>query len=151
VDLAAVLDATLLFLSEKLDRRGIQVVRDLRVAPTVMGDPERLQQLFLNLFLNAADAMPRGGELRLALHPCQDGVEVWVADTGEGIPATDLPRVFDPFFTTKAAGEGNGLGLAVAQGIVTDHGGTIEVGSTPGKGTEFRIRLPDSGGVPGQD
>jgi signal transduction histidine kinase len=143
VALDVLLDATLAFLSEKFRVRGVEVVRSYEPAESVPGDPERLQQLFLNLFLNAADAMPGGGELRVGLRGVSRGeLEVLVADTGAGIAAEDLPHIFDPFFTSKPAGEGSGLGLAVAQGIVADHGGTIEVSSEPGRGTEFRIHLP---------
>ncbi len=87
--------------------------------------------------------MLEGGTLRVALRQVEgEGVEVRVADTGIGIPERDLPRVFEPFFTSKPAGEGSGLGLMVAKGIVGDHGGTIEVRSTAGKGTEFRLLFP---------
>jgi len=142
VALEALIDGTLAFLREKLQRRGIQVVRSFEPVPSVRGDPERLQQLFLNLFLNAADAMPGGGELRIGLRACDGEVEIEVADSGEGIAEQDLPRVFEPFFTTKPAGEGNGLGLSVAHGIVADHHGTIDVRSESGVGTCFRIVLP---------
>jgi signal transduction histidine kinase len=143
VNLGPLLEATLSFLAEKLRHRGIRVERDLRNAPSILGDPERLQQLFLNLFLNAADAMPDGGELRIGLEPTVGGgALVRVADTGVGISEADLPRIFEPFFTSKPAGEGNGLGLMVAQGIVKDHGGSICVESRLGSGTEFRIECP---------
>jgi signal transduction histidine kinase len=144
VALPPLLDGTLAFLTEKLSRRAIEVARRYEEPPaTVVGDPERLQQLFLNLFLNAADAMPDGGELGVAcLEHGEDAVEVRVADTGEGIPEGQVDRVFDPFFTTKEAGHGNGLGLAVVQGIVADLGGEIEVARTGPEGTEFRILLP---------
>jgi signal transduction histidine kinase len=146
VELAAVLEDGLSFLSEKFSRRGIAVVRSFAAVPSVTGDAERLQQLFLNLFLNAVDAMPGGGTLTVsALTPAPDEVEVRVADTGRGIAPADLPRIFDPFFTSKPAGEGNGLGLAVAQGIATEHGGRLEVESQLGKGTEFRLLLPLAG------
>jgi signal transduction histidine kinase len=147
VDLDALLDATLSFLAEKFERRRIKVVRSFDPVPSVTGDAERLQQLFLNLFMNATDAMPEGGELRVELLEANSGggVLVRVADTGIGIQKADLERIFDPFFTSKEAGHGNGLGLAVAQGIVTDHGGRIEVESVPGEGTEFRIQfLPEA-------
>jgi signal transduction histidine kinase len=144
VALSPLIDGTLAFLTEKLARRGIETQRqDDEAVPTVRGDPERLQQLFLNLFLNAADAMPKGGTLRIACTRDGDGdVEVRVTDTGEGIPTSQVDRIFDPFFTTKEAGHGNGLGLSVAQGIVADHGGAIEVSRTGPEGTEFRILLP---------
>jgi signal transduction histidine kinase len=143
VALAPLLESTLSFLSEKLQRRSVRVVRSFDPVPSVVGDPERLQQLFLNLFLNACDAMPDGGELRLALSRTEEGnVEVRVTDTGVGIPAEHVPRIFEPFFTTKSAGEGNGLGLVVAEGIVADHGGHLFVESAEGEGATFRIVLP---------
>ncbi len=147
VSLGPLLEATLSFLAEKLRARGIRVERDLRAAPSILGDPERLEQLFLNLFLNAADAMPDGGELRIGLAPtAEGGTLVRIADTGVGIGEADLPRIFEPFFTSKPAGEGNGLGLMVAHGIVKDHGGTICVESRVGSGTEFRIEYPPPAG-----
>jgi len=143
VALDALLETTLSFVAEKVERRGIEVVREIRPQGSVLGDPERLQQLFLNLFLNAADAMPDGGQLRVTLERGEDGAaQVRVADTGSGIRPEDIDRIFDPFFTTKPAGEGNGLGLMVCKGIVGDHAGTIDVQSTLGRGTEFRIALP---------
>jgi signal transduction histidine kinase len=148
VDLQPLLERTLSFVSEKMSRRHIEVSTDFSPAGSVMGDAERLQQLFLNLFLNAADAMAEGGELRIAL--CEDDgrVVIRVADTGAGIRPQDLSQIFDPFFTTKPAGEGNGLGLMVCKGIVGDHGGVIEASSGVGEGTEFRIQLPLAGAPP---
>ena len=146
VSLESVIETTLAFLTEKFSRFGIEIRSQLDAAPSVLGDPERLQQLFLNLFMNAVDAMPDGGELRVALQATADGkVEITVADNGQGIPERDLPRIFEPFFTSKEAGAGNGLGLMVAKGIVTDHGGSMEVKSEEGRGTEFRIFLPRNG------
>ena len=150
VALEPLVETTLSFVSEKLKRRGIEVSRSLESIPSLVGDPERLQQLFLNLFLNAADAMPDGGELRVSLRPGEGGaIELRIADTGWGIAAQHLPRIFEPFFTTKPAGEGSGLGLMVVKGIVSDHGGSIDASSTPGKGTEFRVLFPT--GLPGAE
>jgi len=142
VDVAALLDNTLAFLTEKLQRRQIVVKRDYATVGSVAGDPERLQQVFLNLFLNAADAMPKGGELSVSLGMQGPEVEVRVADNGCGIPAGDRERVFEPFYTTKAAGEGSGLGLSVVQGIISEHHGAIEVLRSDASGTEFRILVP---------
>lgn len=142
VALEPLLDNTLSFLSEKLANRGIEVVRAFEPVRSVAGDSERLQQLFLNLAFNAADAMPEGGSLRIELGPAEDAVHIRIQDSGMGIPAADLGRVFEPFFTTKEAGQGNGLGLMVCQGIVHDHGGSIEVESSEGHGTVFEILLP---------
>ncbi len=145
VSLKSVIEMTLAFLTEKFSHRGIEARSELDSAPSVLGDSERLQQLFLNLFMNAVDAMPDGGELRVALDSTADGeIKITIADDGQGIPARDLPRIFEPFFTSKEAGTGNGLGLMVAKGIVKDHGGSMEVTSEQGHGTEFRILLPCS-------
>ncbi len=143
VDLPDVLDTALAFLSEKLRRRGVEVERRYEPVPELKGDPDKLQQLFLNLFLNAADAMPDGGRLTVSM--ARNGnreVGIRIADTGVGISGQDLAQLFKPFFTTKPAGRGSGLGLVVAKGIVVDHGGHIEVRSEIGTGTEFSIRLP---------
>jgi signal transduction histidine kinase len=143
IELAPLLDETLAFVREKLGRRGIAPHGSYADVASVRADRERLQQVFLNLFLNAADAMPEGGELHVALVPLGDrNVAVDVADTGSGISEADVTKIFDPFFTTKEAGEGNGLGLSVALGIVAEHGGTITVESRPGRGTRFRVVLP---------
>jgi len=144
VELEPLLDTTLSFLNVKLKRRAVTVERDYEPTPSVLGDAEKLQQLFLNLALNAADAMEDGGgtlrvELRLF---APDIVELVFSDTGAGIEEDDLEQVFDPFFTTKPAGQGNGLGLVVAEGIVSDHGGRIDVESREGDGATFRIQLP---------
>lgn len=146
VALAPLLDDTLAFVRERLSRRGIEAERCYEEVGSVQADPERLQQVFLNLFLNAADAMPEGGTLRVSLGPAGvGGVAIEVCDTGVGLAERDAERIFDPFFTTKAAGEGNGLGLSVARGIVTEHGGTIVVRSRAGGGTTFRVVLPAGG------
>ncbi len=142
VALAPLLDSTLAFLTEKLSRRRVEVVREYAEAPSIHADPEALQQLFLNLLINAADAMNDGGRLRVAIAPAApNGVEVRVADTGTGIPEAGRERIFDPFYTTKEAGHGHGLGLAVAQGIAHDHGGEIALARTGPDGTEFRVVL----------
>ncbi|MGH7131414.1 MAG: PAS domain-containing hybrid sensor histidine kinase/response regulator [Phycisphaerales bacterium] len=112
----------------------------------VYADATQLQQLLLNLAINARDAMPSGGVLTIDLE-CDCGSEpggavLTVRDTGIGITPADRERIFEPFFTTKPRGKGTGLGLAVVQGIVTGHGGTIEVQTGPGEGTSFRIHLP---------
>ncbi len=105
VALEPLLEASLSFVSEKLERRGIQVARAYEETQALIGDPERLQQRCLNLFLNAADAMPNGGVLRVSLHQGPEGqIELGVADTGSGIAPSDLPRIFEPFFTAKPAG-----------------------------------------------
>ena len=113
-----------------------------RTLPAVRGSANKLQQVFLNLFLNARDAMPGGGmlEVRTAAH--NGSVEVEIVDTGAGIPREHIHRIFDPFFTTKASGRGTGLGLSVSYGIIKEHAGKIDVRSTPGKGTSFHVEFP---------
>ena len=115
--------------------------------PVVEADPQRLGQVFLNLLVNAAQAMDVGGaaaqEIRVATGVTAAGqVEVTIADTGSGIPAALIDRIFEPFFTTKPAGVGTGLGLSICKGIVASLGGDIHVHSLPGEGTTFRVILP---------
>jgi signal transduction histidine kinase len=117
---------------------------DESVGP-MRGNHGKLQQVFLNLFLNARDAMEAEGRAGvLTIRSSWDGelIHVEVADTGSGIPAENLSRIFDPFFTTKAPKKGTGLGLSVTYGIVQEHGGEISVESTAGAGTRFRIDFP---------
>ncbi|MFN2483110.1 MAG: sensor histidine kinase, partial [Pyrinomonadaceae bacterium] len=114
-------------------------------APLVSADADQLQQVFLNLLLNARDAMmPAGGELRVSTcHDARAGeIVVEIADTGTGVAPEHLAHVFDPFFTTKPAGRGTGLGLAVCYGIVTAHGGRIEIAPNDGRGTRVIVALP---------
>jgi PAS domain S-box-containing protein len=140
------LEEVLNFLSEELRKREVGVERRFEPVPAIRGDGAKLQQLFLNLFLNALDAMPEGGTLRVSLESRDpDEVEVRVADTGTGIPSEALAKVFEPFFTSKPRGKGSGLGLAVAKGIVSDHDGRIDVASELGKGTEFLASFPAEG------
>ena len=105
-------------------------------------NPDQIEQVFLNLLLNALDAMPDGGDLRVTMRRQGAEVVVQVEDTGRGIDPEVLDRVFDPFFTTKPLGKGTGLGLSICYGTVRDHGGTITIKSTKGSGTMFTVRLP---------
>ena len=108
----------------------------------VLGIEHQLQQVFLNLFLNARDAMPSGGWLSVATRIDGDQVVAEIADTGSGIPSEHLARIYDPFFTTKAIGRGTGLGLSITYGIVREHDGTIRCDSAVGQGTRFTLTLP---------
>ena len=111
--------------------------------PGIEGNPGHLQQVFLNLFLNAIQAMPQGGSLRVRAHRADDNtLEVEVADTGTGIPQEHLGEIFDPFYTSKEVGEGTGLGLFVTYAIIEQHHGEITVRSEVGQGTAFTIVLP---------
>lgn len=127
---------------------GVVVNDALPPAPlTVMANSQELEQVFLNLFLNALDAMPGGGSLDVSARTIRAGdgaaqVAVTVADTGSGIPAGDRERIFEPFFTTKQEGRGTGLGLSICLGLVRSHGGEVGVESESGRGARFTVRLP---------
>jgi signal transduction histidine kinase len=110
--------------------------------PVMLGNPGKLQQVFLNLFLNAKDAMADGGELRVRAVIVDSKLEIIVSDTGAGISQENVKKIYDPFFTTKVAGKGTGLGLSVSYGIVKEHSGTISVESKLGSGTSFRLEFP---------
>ncbi len=119
----------------------VRVVRSLGEVPLIECEPQRLKQVFMNLLLNAAQAIGEEGCIRVSSRALDDEVWVEVQDDGVGIPNEVIERIFDPFFTTKPVGEGTGLGLAIAFGIVERHAGAIEVQSVPGL-TRFRVRLP---------
>ncbi|MGD8603119.1 MAG: ATP-binding protein, partial [Anaerolineales bacterium] len=131
-------------LTEYLARKGkVEVEVDIPVESVLVTyDAQQIEQVLINLITNAIQAMPDGGHLLLRLKLEDGQVKIIVRDDGVGIRKPDLARIFDPFFTTKPEGEGTGLGLSVSYGIVTRHGGTIEVDSLPGRGTTFTISLP---------
>jgi signal transduction histidine kinase len=125
--------------------KRLEVVRDLDPkAPRTIGEAEQLLQVLMALMLNAVDAMePSGGRLTVrSARTSGEGVVLEVTDTGAGIAGTELSKIFEPFYTTKSPGRGTGLGLSICYGIVTSHGGRIEVDSVPGQGSTFRILLP---------
>jgi signal transduction histidine kinase len=143
VDLAKVIRETMTLVEHQFSKSGIRVNLEIqRPLPFIRGNAGQLQQVFLNLFLNARDAMERDGALVVKAWEGGSGVEVEVADTGPGIAAEHLTRIYDPFFTTKAGRKGTGLGLSITYGIVRDHGGMIEVESRPGEGAKFRLEFP---------
>jgi signal transduction histidine kinase len=143
VDLNAVVGDVLSLLEHQFELHRVKVRRELSQTPVVVvGMEHKLQQVFLNLFLNAKDAMPRGGWLTIATHMEDDRAVVAVADTGSGIPSEYVARIYDPFFTTKAIGQGTGLGLSITYGIVREHDGAIDCDSTVGQGTRFTVSLP---------
>ncbi|MGC9323691.1 MAG: cache domain-containing protein [Desulfomonilia bacterium] len=123
---------------------GIQVQIELASdLPKIMGDASRLEEVFLNLFINAADAMEGSGTLTIRSRVSSTGgIKISIADTGKGIDKAYLPHIFEPFFTTKEPGQGTGLGLSITYGIIQKHNGIIDVESEPGKGTTFVITLP---------
>jgi hypothetical protein len=110
--------------------------------PTVRGNSGKLQQVFLNLFINARDAMPNGGDLTVRSWAEGGFAHIEISDTGQGIPTENLARIYDPFFTTKGPKKGTGLGLSITYGIVHEHNGSIEVDSTLNQGTRFRLDFP---------
>ena len=143
VNLNQVIEETLSLVAHPFKTARVNVIRTLHnELPAVLGSNNRLQQVFLNLFLNARDAMPNGGMLEVRTNSYNGAVEVEITDTGVGIPRDMQNRIFDPFFTTKASERGTGLGLSVSYGIIKEHAGKIEVRSTPGKGTSFRLEFP---------
>ena len=125
----------------------VEVVRELGDLPKITCAPSQLNQVFLNLFTNAAHAMEAQGKLHIRSWFDDGAVHVSVSDTGKGIPQELLTRIFDPFFTTKPVGEGTGLGLAITHQIIQKHGGEIQVDSRVGVGTCFHIRLPANSAI----
>jgi PAS domain S-box-containing protein len=143
VDLNAVVSDVFSLLEHQFEVGKIKVRRELSADPVlVLGIEHQLQQVFLNLFLNARDAMPVGGWLSVSTR-MEDGRAVAeIADTGSGIPSEQLSRIYDPFFTTKTIGRGTGLGLSITYGIVREHDGAIRCDSAVGQGTRFTLTLP---------
>ena len=143
VDLNTVVLDVLGLLEHQLQLQRVTVRRELCDQPLVVsGVEQKLQQVFLNLFLNAKDSMPKGGWLSVVTRADHEDVVVEVADTGSGIPSEHLARIYDPFFTTKAIGRGTGLGLSITYGIVREHSGSIDCESGVGQGTRFTLRFP---------
>jgi PAS domain S-box-containing protein len=143
VDINAVITDVFSLLEHQFGVGKIKVRRELSPDSVVVpGSEHQLQQVFLNLFLNARDAMPRGGWLSVVTRIDGDSVVAEVADTGSGIPSEHLARIYDPFFTTKAIGRGTGLGLSITYGIVREHQGAIRCDSAIGQGTRFTLSLP---------
>jgi len=143
VDVNIIIADVLSLLEHQFQLQRVTVRRELSEQPVaVTGTEQKLQQVFLNLFLNAKDAMPKGGWLSVATRAEQGQAVVEVSDTGSGIPSEYLARIYDPFFTTKAIGQGTGLGLSITYGIVREHDGTIDCESSMGQGTRFTLRFP---------
>jgi len=141
VDIHACLDSTINMVWNEIKYKA-ELVRDYGDLPEIECIPSRLNQVFMNLLVNAAQAIAEHGRITIATRRCGDKVEIVVTDTGQGIALAVLPKIFDPFFTTKPVGKGTGLGLSVSYSIVKNHGGEIEVVSQPGEGSRFRLLLP---------
>jgi two-component system NtrC family sensor kinase len=144
-DLNALLDESIAQVEKQPSFERIQIVRDYRAdLPSLVIDAAQMRQVFLNMFVNAAEAMTTGGAITVATDLAIDGKSAvaFISDTGCGIPQENLGRLFTPFFTTKQLGKGTGLGLPIAYGIVKMHRGNIEVKSKLGEGTTFSITIP---------
>jgi two-component system, NtrC family, sensor kinase len=141
VDLHAGLESTLNVVANEIKYKA-EVVREYGTLPPVECRPSQINQVFMNLLVNAAQAIAQRGRITLKSGSTEERVWVSVSDTGCGIPPEIQARIFDPFFTTKPVGKGTGLGLSVSYGIIEKHGGKIEVASQPGEGTTFTVWLP---------
>jgi signal transduction histidine kinase len=147
--LAELVDSALEMTRGRLRRDRIEVVVETGGVERIDCVPSDISQVLLNLVINALQAVEaagrgEGGRIEIAARDLGDWVEISIADNGDGIASEDLSRLFDPFFTTKPVGEGTGLGLAISHGIITGHGGRIEVETEQRKGTRFRILLPQA-------
>jgi two-component system NtrC family sensor kinase len=139
----ALIDNIILLVRNQTSFRNILIEKDLSAdIPDILVDPDQIQQVFVNIILNAAEAMTKGGSLKIrsARSADRESIVITFADTGPGISEEVRERIFDPFYTTKE--HGTGLGLSISYGIVEQHGGTISVDSNPGKGSTFTISLP---------
>ncbi len=146
VDLADLLEEVVLLVEHRSLPAELKVIREYGEELPARVDPQQVRQAIWNLCINAVQAMPEGGELRVGGRVVPGGgsphLQLWISDTGQGIADTDLPQIFEPFFSTKA--EGSGIGLALVYRVVQDHGGQIEVRSRPGAGTTFMLILPSA-------
>jgi CheY-like chemotaxis protein len=146
-DLKATIEAIVTLLRRTLPAQ-IEILSELESVPPVLADKSQMEQVVMNLAVNARDAMPEGGRLTIRLQNANSGyVGLTVNDTGCGIEPDVLPHVFDPFFTTKAPGKGTGLGLATCYAIVTQAGGEVRIDSEPGDGTTVSITMPITSGT----
>ncbi len=141
-DVREILDRTLNLVRYDKRFNNIEFKTDVGDVPAIRINPDKIQQVFLNIILNALDAMPGGGELRISARQSGKDLEITFTDTGVGIEEYMLDRIFDPFFTSKPLGKGTGLGLSICYGIIREHNGTITAESASGKGTTFIIRIP---------
>ena len=143
VSLNQVIEEGLYFFESRCAKKGVQVFRSLSPdLPEVLADPVQLNQVLVNLVINALQAMPRGGTLSIQTVSAAGHLSLIIEDTGIGMSEEIIKHIFTPFFTTKEVGQGTGLGLPVVHGIITSHGGSIDVESKVGCGTRFEIRLP---------
>ncbi|MCM3871110.1 MAG: HAMP domain-containing histidine kinase [Pyrinomonadaceae bacterium] len=142
VDIHEGIDSTVRLLSRYYSSGHVHLVREYGVLPQVSCYAGQLNQVWMNLLINAAQAVGKSGEVKVTTSCEGDMIVVVVADTGCGIPSDQISKIFDPFFTTKAVGEGTGLGLSISYGIIERHQGMISAESEPGEGTSFTVRIP---------
>ena len=143
VDLFSLIQETLTLIANQARIQKIKLKSEILEGPVLIsGNASLLQQVFINLFLNAIKAMPDGGTLGFSMEKKQKEVMVCINDTGDGISKRDIDKIFDPFYTTMSVGKGTGLGLSICYSIVKQHSGTIEVDSVKGKGSTFTVKLP---------
>jgi two-component system NtrC family sensor kinase len=142
VDLSENLHEIISLIDYKLKNMNIDLVLDIHPMKPIWAQGERIQQVFINIILNAMDAMPEGGKLKIEVSHTNDHAVITIEDTGTGIKSQHLPHIFDPFFTTKGIGKGTGLGLSISYAIIKEHEGRITVESESGQGSRFTIFIP---------
>lgn len=149
LDLNQTVEESIVLVDHQLTINQVSIEKRLSPVPRILGNANQLQQVMMNLMINAQQAMePGGGKVTVATRPIDGAIELRVADTGPGIPREIQSRIFEPFFTTKPAGTGTGLGLSVTYGIVHDHRGAIRIESEPGQGASFVLTFPAADGAP---
>lgn len=149
LDLNQTVEESIVLVDHQLTINKVSIEKRLSPVPRILGNANQLQQVMMNLMINAQQAMePGGGKVTVATRPIDGAIELRVADTGPGIPREIQSRIFEPFFTTKPAGTGTGLGLSVTYGIVHDHRGAIRIESEPGQGASFVLTFPAADGAP---
>lgn len=141
IDINKGLESTLNVVNNEIKYKAT-VKKELGDIPPVKGYPQQLNQVFMNILVNAAQAIEKKGEIVVTTQQVDGHVEIKISDTGCGIPEENLHKIFDPFFTTKDVGKGTGLGMNIAYNIVKKHNGKLEADSTVGKGTTFTIKIP---------
>ncbi|MFN3740734.1 MAG: sensor histidine kinase, partial [Thermodesulfovibrionales bacterium] len=141
-DINNILTDVLKPLQTEIEKHGINVITDFGQIPAARVDVRQIEQAILNIILNAIQAVKNNGEIRIRTYTEKNSIKIEISDNGPGIPEDIKPRIFDPFFTTKPVGEGTGLGLSISAGIISEHGGSIDVESMEGNGATFIITLP---------
>ncbi len=142
VDINDEIESALRLVIEEIDKHNAQVVKILGDLPKTSGNPKQLRQMFVNLILNANQAIEPGGTITIKSEMINNNISIEISDTGVGVPENVIKNIFNPFYTTQDVGEGVGLGLSIAYRIIESHNGNIDIQSQPGQGTTFTIRLP---------